>query len=183
VACIINAQESAGLDILTDGDARFDLAVGGKSWFFYVLERLGGIGGHRDYSSKWGFGLHPGHILWEVLEAYQPVVVTAKLTGARLEYSAVWQIAQRLTDKPVKFGTICVPSLVTLMQNEFYANDTELQEDLAAILNAELRAVASAGCEVIQLEEPAHHFAALDPKVTDNDLEQMTRVFNKQLIA
>src|ERR1700759_1181866 len=35
VAAIINAQEAAGLDIVTDGDSRFDLAVGGKSWFFY----------------------------------------------------------------------------------------------------------------------------------------------------
>ena len=25
---------AAGLDIVTDGDSRFDLAVGGKSWFF-----------------------------------------------------------------------------------------------------------------------------------------------------
>src|SRR2546421_8676749 len=33
VAAIINAQEAAGLDIVTDGDSRFDLAVGGKSWF------------------------------------------------------------------------------------------------------------------------------------------------------
>src|ERR1044072_6998189 len=48
VAAIINAQEAAGLDIVTDGDSRFDLAVGGKSWFFYPLERLGGIGGDRD---------------------------------------------------------------------------------------------------------------------------------------
>ena len=35
VAGIIAAQEAAGLDIVTDGDSRFDLAVGGKSWFFY----------------------------------------------------------------------------------------------------------------------------------------------------
>ena len=28
VAAIINAQEAAGLDIVTDGDSRFDLAVG-----------------------------------------------------------------------------------------------------------------------------------------------------------
>src|SRR5271169_2307473 len=48
VAAVINAQEAAGLDIVTDGDARFDLAVGGKSWFFYPIERLGGIHGHRD---------------------------------------------------------------------------------------------------------------------------------------
>ena len=43
VAAIINAQEAAGLDIVTDGDSRFDLAVGGKSWFFYPIERLGGV--------------------------------------------------------------------------------------------------------------------------------------------
>ena len=48
VAAVINAQEAAGLDIVTDGDSRFDLAVGGKSWFFYPIERLGGIEGHRD---------------------------------------------------------------------------------------------------------------------------------------
>src|SRR3981189_1474539 len=42
VAAIINAQEAAGLDIVTDGDSRFDLAVGGKSWFFYPIDGLGG---------------------------------------------------------------------------------------------------------------------------------------------
>src|SRR6266478_4840529 len=74
VACIINAQEAAGLDIVTDGDTRFDLAVGGKSWFFYPIERLGGIAGHRDTSRGWmqRHGLRPGRILWEVQEAYQP---------------------------------------------------------------------------------------------------------------
>ena len=56
VAAIINAQEAAGLDIVTDGDSRFDLAVGGKSWFFYPIERLGGIHGHRDTSQGWKIG-------------------------------------------------------------------------------------------------------------------------------
>src|SRR6202171_4073175 len=46
VAAVINAQEAAGLDIVTDGDSRFDLAGGGKPWFFYSIERLGGISGH-----------------------------------------------------------------------------------------------------------------------------------------
>ena len=82
---IINAQEAAGLDIVTDGDSRFDLAVGGKSWFFYPIERLGGIHGHRDTSRGWmqRHDLRPGHILWEVQEAYQPAVVTEKLTPRR----------------------------------------------------------------------------------------------------
>src|SRR5260370_40840751 len=65
VAAVINAQEAAGLDIVTDGDSRFDLAVGGKSWFFYPIEPLGGVTGHRDPSHRWRQrpGLRPGNIL------------------------------------------------------------------------------------------------------------------------
>jgi len=182
VTCIINAQESAGLDILTDGDSRFDLAVGGKSCFFYVLERLGGIGRYRDYSAAWtSFGFQPGHILWEVMEAYQPPVVTGRVARGPLEYAAVWKVAQRLTDRPVKFGTICASVLPHMMWNEFYPNEKALVEDLAAILNAELIELAAAGCQIIQLEEPTHHFAGLDPNVSDKDLEEMTELFNKQV--
>src|SRR5579872_5264998 len=113
VASIINAQEAAGLDIVTDGDARFDLAVGGKSWFFYPIERLNGIEGHRSTSQGWmgRHGLQPGHILWEVQEAYQPSIVKQKLERGPLEYTAIWQVAQRMTDRPVKFGAICAPAL------------------------------------------------------------------------
>ena len=50
VACYLNEQERAGLDILTDGDSRFDLEVGGRSWFFYTIERLNSISGFRDSS-------------------------------------------------------------------------------------------------------------------------------------
>ena len=64
VACLVREQEMAGLDFVTDGDSRFDLTVGGKSWFFYVIERLGGITGHVDRSTGGGWrGLQPGHIL------------------------------------------------------------------------------------------------------------------------
>src|SRR5258707_12462361 len=49
-AAIINAQEAAGLDIVTDGDSRFDLAAGGKSWFFYPIARLAGVTSVRDPS-------------------------------------------------------------------------------------------------------------------------------------
>src|SRR5256714_9066296 len=98
VAAIINAQEAAGLDIVTDGDSRFDLAVGGKSWFFYPIERLGGIEGHRDTSRgrMQRPGPRPGRILWEVQEAYQPGVVRDKLTRGPLEHTELWKVAQRL---------------------------------------------------------------------------------------
>src|SRR5262245_56421733 len=41
VASIIAEQEAAGLDIVTDGDSRFDLTVGGKSWLFFLIARFG----------------------------------------------------------------------------------------------------------------------------------------------
>src|SRR5260221_12340604 len=156
VAAVINPQEAPGLDIITDGDSRFDLAVGGKSWFFYPIERLGGVNGHRDTSRGWmrRHGLRPGKILWEVQEAYQPGVVTERLTRGPLEYAALWKVAQRLTDKPVKFGAICAPALASMLWNEFYDDDKALVLELCDIMNAELRELADSGCPLIHVEEP-----------------------------
>jgi 5-methyltetrahydropteroyltriglutamate--homocysteine methyltransferase len=183
VAAIINAQEAAGLDIVTDGDSRFDLAVGGKSWFFYPIERLGGICGHCDTSRGWmgRLGLRPGKILWEVQEAYQPAIVKERLTRGPLEYAAVWQIAQRLTDKPVKFGAICGPALASMLWNEHYPDDRAMILDLCSITNAELRELAAAGCKVIQVEEPPHHGRSTRPECTDEELQFLTDAFNRQL--
>lgn len=183
VAAVINAQEAAGLDIVTDGDARFDLAVGGKSWFFYPIERMGGITGHRDTSRGWmeRHGLRPGKILWEVQEAYQPGVVTGKLTRGPLEYAALWKTAQRLTDKPVKFGAIAAPTLAGMLWNEYYPDNRSMILDLCDIMNAELKELAAAGCRLIQVEEPPHHMRAQQPDCTDADLEFLTEAFNRQL--
>jgi 5-methyltetrahydropteroyltriglutamate--homocysteine methyltransferase len=183
VAAVINAQESAGLDIVTDGDSRFGLAVGGKSWFFYPIERLGGIEGHRDTSRGWmsRHGLRPGKILWEVQEAYQPAVVKERLTRGPLEYTALWKVAQRLTDKPVKFGTICAPALASMLWDEYYRDERALINDLSDIMNAELRELSAAGCPLIQLEEPPHHGRTTRPDCTDADLEFFTKAFNRQL--
>jgi len=185
VAAVINAQEAAGLDIVTDGDSRFDLAVGGKSWFFYPIERLGGIEGHRSTSQGWmaRHDIRPGHILWEVQEAYQPAIVTGKLTRGPLEYAPLWQIAQRLSDRPVKFGAICAPALASMLWNRHYPDDRAMVLDLCDIMNAEFRALSEAGCPLIQVEEPRQHGLTTRADCTDADLEFQTQAFNRQLIG
>ena len=66
------------------GDARFDLEVGGRSWFFYTIERLNGIGGFRDSSHFLEYAdMAPGDILYEVQEAYHPPAVTGPILGPR----------------------------------------------------------------------------------------------------
>ena len=183
VAAVINAQESAGLDILTDGDSRFDLAVGGKSWFFYPIERIGGISGHRDMSPAWAtrIGFQPGHILWEVAEAYQPPVVVDAVSRGPLQYDAAWKVAQRMTDRPMKFGAITAQAIPGMLWNEHYGSYEQLVDGLVGVMNAELKDLASAGCRIVQVEEPRHHFAALDPKTTDKDLEAFTEAFNREV--
>ena len=183
VACITNDQARSGLDILTDGDARFDLDVGGRSWFFYPLERLEGVAEHRDTSPGWSqrFDLRPGQILWEVQEAYQAPMAVEKLRRGPLQYAAVWQTAQRLTERPVKFGSISGQTLSSMLWNQAYASDREMILDLAAIMNAELREVAAAGCQVIQVEEPMHHFCVLNPATTDEDMAFLTEAFNREV--
>ena len=183
VAAILNAQEAAGLDILTDGDSRFDLAVGGKSWFFYPIERLYGLEGHKSTSRGWmgRHGLGPGHILYEVQEAYQPAIVKEKLGRGPLEYAALWQMAQRFSDRPVKFGAICAPALASMLWNEYYPDDRALVLDLCDIMNAEFKELAAAGCPVIQVEEPRHHGLTMTKDWRESDLEFQTMAFNRQL--
>ena len=131
VACYLNEQERAGLDILTDGDARFDLEVGGRSWFFYAIERLNGIAGFRDTSHFLEYAdIKPGHILYEVQEAYHSPAVISKITRGPLHYAAVWKTAQKMTDKPVKFGAISATCLPLMLWNEHYANDQDMLMDL-----------------------------------------------------
>ena len=181
VACLIREQESAGLDIVTDGDSRFDLTVGGKSWFFYVIERLRGITGHVDRSAGRGWtSLKPGHILYEVMEAYQPAVVGAAVDGGDLQYDALFKVAQRMTARPLKFGAITAQSLAKMLVNRHYAADRDLILALADIFNAELRKVAAAGCRVIQVEEPQHHIGGAQG-ASDKDLEFYTEAVNREI--
>ncbi|MCI0547034.1 MAG: cobalamin-independent methionine synthase II family protein [Candidatus Rokubacteria bacterium] len=182
VACILREQERAGLDIVTDGDSRFDLVVGGKSWFYYAIERLRGITGHVDTTAAGSWAsIRPGHILYEVMEAYQPAVVGEKIGAGPLEYAAIFKVAQRLTDRPVKFGAISAQTLAKMLINRHYASERELILDIADVFNAEHRAVAAAGARVIQIEEPRHHISGADGSATDGDLQFFTDAINREI--
>ena len=48
VSCFLRAQETAGLDIVTDGDAHYDEEVGGMSWQSYPLTHMEGFARSRS---------------------------------------------------------------------------------------------------------------------------------------
>jgi 5-methyltetrahydropteroyltriglutamate--homocysteine methyltransferase len=68
-----------------------------------------------------------------------------------------------------------------MLVNRHYASERELILDLADIFNAELRAVARAGCRVIQVEEPRHHMGAADGSASDKELQFFTDAINREI--
>lgn len=159
LACFIKDQERAGLDILTDGDARFDNDVGGRSWFAYVVERLNGIGepDSRVQALASNRDKEPGDILFEIMETRLSPLVVGPVSRNHLEYARLWRSAQRFSTKPVKFGGVSAQLLEAIITNSYYKDRRELVMDLSATLNEEYHELADAGCPVIQVEEPSLH--------------------------
>jgi len=176
-------QEVAGLDILTDGDCRFDADVGGHNWFSYAPLHMDGFAGAYAYKKEGGrAGLpHPrGHILHDILEARVMPDIVGPVGRGTLQYTAIWKAAQRLTTKSVKFGTITA-ELIAMAVRDFHYKD--LRKAILAIadtLNAELTELANAGCQVIQMEEPQIHLLASKGLVDDVlNPNFMVEVFNR----
>lgn len=162
VQAVIGDQTRAGLDIVTDGDMRFDLDIGGRSWFGYIFDRMEGLGSVNVRRQKYPSGREatPGDILQEVSETRLPPVIEGKVGRGRLEYADVWKAAQRLTHKPVKIGGCSVQWIEVYAENKFYKSRLDALMALSKAMNEEHHAVADAGSPVIQIEEPAIHFNA-----------------------
>jgi len=70
VSVYLRAQETAGLDIVTDGDAHFDEQISGMSWQSYPLTHMAGFSQSAEPSPyQMGTGAPRGHILHDFLEA------------------------------------------------------------------------------------------------------------------
>ena len=182
VSSYLRDQETAGLDILTDGDARFDADVGGHSWFSYAPNHMDGFSGDFAYKAEGGRAGIPnkrGEILHEVLEARIMPDLTGPVGRGNLQYTSVWKIAQRLTTRPVKFGTITA-ELLALAVRDFHYKD--LRDCIMAVsdaLNEELTELVDAGCPAVQMEETQIHLLAakgLSDDVLNPDF--MVEVFN-----
>src|SRR5882757_6291361 len=113
VAALIADQTRAGLDIVTDGEMRFDRDIGGRSWFGYAFDRMEGLS--RPERTSRGTGSRhsgfaqrantAGDILSEFVSTLRPPTVVGPIGAGALQYDAVWKVSQRLSAKPVKVGS------------------------------------------------------------------------------
>jgi len=183
VMAYLTDQARAGLDLLTDGDARCDCDMGGRSWFGYPAERIDGLSGYTvgrggTPSSR---DKVPGDLMFEVLETRVLPKVTGPIRRGPLEYARIWKSAQRLTRHPVKFGGISAQVLTGGLQDTWYRDRRRLLLDMSAALNEEMHELADAGCKVIQVEEPSIHgtVGIIDDKEWTGDF--LVEAFNREV--
>jgi 5-methyltetrahydropteroyltriglutamate--homocysteine methyltransferase len=180
VGAVLNDQEFAGLDILTNGDYHLDHDLAGRSWFSYPTERLAGMSEY-DTETTFGWTYPVGSWLNEIVGGWKYHAVVDKIAPrVPLEFAKIWRVAQARTERPVKFGTIAadLAASVLTVKTDAYAEDKQdLMWDIATILNEELRALQSAGANVIQIEEPAIHSSAAYG-ASEDVLDFLVELFN-----
>ena len=159
----LREQEIAGLDIVTDGDCRFDQDVGGQSWTSYPPHHMAGFDNAHPKLARTGAGgiaFPRGHILHDYLEARVMPKIVGAVSRGEMQYGEIFKAAQRLTFKPVKFGTVTPELVAFAVQDEHYTDIPSRIMALSDAFNEELHDLADAGCQVIQMEEPQIHLAA-----------------------
>src|SRR3954467_8657593 len=178
----LREQEVAGLDIVTDGDCRFDQDVGGQSWTSYPPHHMSGFDTQHPKLATVGAGgiaFPRGHILHDYLEARVMPRLVDEVGRGEMQYAEIWKAAQRLTTKPVKFGTVTPELVAFAVQDEPYKSIPDRIMAISDAFNEELHDLADAGCPIIQMEEPQIHLLAAR-KYVDKVInpEFMLQVFN-----
>lgn len=134
---VIAEQAEAGIELVTDGQIRWDDA---QTRFAEGLEGFGTTGLFRYFDTNTYFR--------------QPVV---KGPVARRGHIVLdeFLFARDHSPVPLKQTLIGPYTLAALSVDEHYGDRAGVTADLAAALNQEARDLADAGCEVIAFDEPA----------------------------
>ncbi len=157
---VIEDQIACGIDIPTDGEVRRE------NYIHYHCRHLNGI----DFERLTLRSLRQG--------AYSARLPTISGPVSARDHFLThdWQVAQSFTDRPVK---ITMPGPMTIADttaNEHYDDAAKLGADLADAINAEVLALAEAGCRHIQIDEPV--FARKVPEALEYGLENLERAFH-----
>jgi 5-methyltetrahydropteroyltriglutamate--homocysteine methyltransferase len=120
-----------------------------------------------------------GHILHDFLEARVFPRIVGPVGRGRLQYTPMWKVAQRMTSKPVKFGTILPELIAVSVEDDHYKDPVERTYAVSNALNEELNELADAGCPVLQMEEPQIHMVPARGKTFGKlGTPELVQIFN-----
>jgi len=132
-------QEHAGIDIVCDGEQRR------PSHHSYFLSHLNGV----DFAAMKPKARRGGKNVQDVPCITGPISLRAHNTLDDFRF------LRRLTAKPVKMTLPGPSTLVDGAHDDYYGDERALAFAFADALHEEIRALAAAGCDLVQLDEPA----------------------------
>ena len=160
---ILREQEEIGLDLLTDGEQRR------PNFINYVLGFWEGMDvvklSHKPIHRR------------QASERLLPRVV-GKIKRRRPAVVEDLRFAKAHTARPVKMAVPGPMTIVDSTVDETYGDEEALAMDAAAAINAELLDLQAAGCDIVQIDEPAmtrYHekVAAYGARALDRCLEEV----------
>lgn len=145
----IKDQETAGIDLISDGELfRRDNNRFGppNAMINYFAAKVPGFSGElRDRS-----GITP----LDPSASLPAPVVTGRLRPAPLGLVEEMRFLRRYSSRPVKIAMTGAHMFASIVWDEQYGSPETLAMEMAKVINAELRRLDRAGCDVIQLDEP-----------------------------
>jgi len=135
----IRDQVECGIDVPTDGEQRRE------NYIHYHCRHLDGID-FKNLTSK----VHRNG----AAVADLPTINARIVPRGDHFLDRDFQIAQDSSDRPIKITVPGPLSIIDTTANVFYQSERALAFDLAGALNFEIRALAAAGCQYIQIDEP-----------------------------
>ena len=157
---VIDDQVETGIDIPTDGEVRRE------NYIHYHCRHLSGI----DFNV-----LTEKQVRGGTYAARLPTI-TGPISARDHFLPHDWRVAQSCTERPVK---ITMPGPMTLgdtVADAYYDDPKKRGADIAAALNAEVLALAEAGCRNIQIDEPV--FARKAAEALDYGFDNLERCFH-----
>jgi 5-methyltetrahydropteroyltriglutamate--homocysteine methyltransferase len=130
----IKDQETAGIDIVSDGEAQRDNMID------YFTERMPGV--QVDLGSK--------RFYYDFYDS----IVRSKLATGTLGLSEEARFLGRFSEHTSKISISGPHTLVKRIRNEFYPSEEAFALDLARVMNSELREMVRAGATHLQIDEP-----------------------------
>ncbi len=160
VAEAIADQIACGIDIPTDGE------IARENYIHYHCRHLLGF----DFTHLTTSKVRGGNYQAKLPTIVGPVSVRDQFLVRD------WQSAQSFSELPVK---ITMPGPMTISDTNsdaFYHDPAKLGRDIAEALNVEVLALAEAGCQHIQIDEPL--FARKPEAALDFGFENLERAFH-----
>jgi 5-methyltetrahydropteroyltriglutamate--homocysteine methyltransferase len=130
----IKDQETAGIDIVSDGEAQRDNMID------YFIERMPGV--QVDLGSK--------RFYYDFYESS----VTSRLSSGSLGLSEEARFLTKFTGRRGKISISGPHTLVKRVRNSYYPSEEAFALDLAKLLNFEMKELVNSGITELQIDEP-----------------------------